>query len=469
MLLGAAVGSGVYWKYSGPPSTELRWSNTIQVAPKPEKAFEEHEASYEAWEKPTVSVYSAPYAAPRAAPVTLKDLSADGQAHAIDFLLKPSMQPEAARQKLMSLLGDDAGARDRGDPYRADRVLVATVDKGLNALPGDRLLWTRILVEPINFRFAGYTVAATDNKSIKLTSIESSTSTKLSIKNSSGTDVPGLGKPEVGQEVGKTQKATSDVNQQYENLGIDIRPTFLRIIRESAPGGDVAGNTTVQLSMLTDPSIVWCERAEQAKEGSCPPRPVSKVPRSESDETDSSENLVLIVSSAHLADGEQEPRIDVLPQSALPHCSLKANVSMLYEVRHITSGRENLIEGLQQVELKQDASASAQAVPIVPADDIAPAVWSIKVTDEKTRHPATDGALDLKARIDNGSARKLVFTDYLIASELTHWLKTQLAAGTGAQPRLNKMTFMVDANNTLTPFKHVADDCEPKREMTPGN
>jgi len=75
----------------------------------------------------------------------------------------------------------------------------------------------------------------------------------------------------------------------------------------------------------------------------------------------------------------------------------------------------------------------------------------------------TDGAPDLKAQIDKGSARKLVFTDYLTASELAHWLKIQLA-GTRAKPRLSKMklTFDVEANR----FKHVVDDCKSTPQLT---
>jgi hypothetical protein len=471
VLLGAALASGAYWKYSGPPSTELRWSNYTEVMPEPSQTFSELHAK-DAWVNPTVSVYSAPYTAPHAAPVTLKDLSTEGQTHAIDFILKQRMPSEVARQKLMSLFGDDTGARDRGDPYRVDRVLIATVAKGLNTLPGDRLMWTRIFVEPINFKFAGYTVATTENKSIKLASIENSTSAKLSIRDGSDTDVPGLGKPEVGQEVEKTQKASSDVNEQYENLGVDIQPNFLRIIRESARGGDVAGNTTIQLSMLTDPSIIWCETA---KEERCPAKVLPTA-------NDDDGNLELVVSSAHLADGEPDPRIDVLPQSVLPHCSLKAKVGMLYELRTIKNGRRNLLEGLQEVELRQDES-SARTVGIVPADDVSPAVWSIKVTDAKAKQPVTDNEPDLFAQIDKGSARKLVFTDYLTASELAHWLKKQMAAGTRVEPRLKKMTFHVNgvsatkphpergdtignSNKVLIPFKHVRDDCEPDRNMT---
>lgn len=456
--LGAALASaGIYWKYSSVPSTELRWGNDTEIIPAATKAYSQLQAK--GWENPTVSVYSAPYTAPHAATVTLKDLSAEGQARAIDYMLK---QPEfeAARQKLLSLFEDDTSTRDRVDPYRVDRVLIATVAKGLNTLPGDRLLWTRIFIEPINFKFAGYTVAATENKSIKLTSIENSTSAKLSIGGGADADVPGLGKPEVGQEVENTQKARADVKEQVENLGVDIQPNFLRIIRESAPGGDVAGNTIIQLSMLTDPSSIWCEDVGQEK---CPPKPAAKALPAANDETDLDENLELVVSSASLENGEQNPRIDLLPQNVLPHCSLKAKVWMIYELRNIKNGRKNLLEGLQQVELRQDGF-SAGTVDIVPADDIAPAVWSIKVTDSSTKTPVADEAPDLFAQIDKGSRRKLAFTDYLTASELAHWLKTQMAAG--AEPRLQNMMFLVDSNKTLTPFKHVTDDCKHKPNIT---
>jgi hypothetical protein len=222
---------------------------------------------------------------------------------------------------------------------------------------------------------------------------------------------------------------------------------FCALSAISAPGGDVAGNTTIQLSMLTDPSIIRCDDVKQEK---CAPNPAAKALPTGNDETDPDGNLELVVSSASLENGEQNPRIDVLPQSALPHCPLKAKVWMLYELRTIKSGRRNLLEGLQQVELRQD-EFSAETVNIVPADDIAPAVCSIKVTDARAKRPVTDDAPDLFAQLDKGSARKLAFTDYLTASELAHWLKTQMAAGTRGEPRLQKMTFHVDSRKTLTP------------------
>src|SRR5215469_3867487 len=472
----AILGAGSYWsyrKYSDSLNTQLRWSNPEEVKPQAKEAFTKllgEDLSLQRWKKLTISVYYAPYHAPPAVHFTLKDLSNNGQAHAIDFTLRRPMPSAAAWQKLTSLLGDDSNAGARVDPYRVDRILIATVAKGLDTLPGDRLLWTRVFVEPINFEFAGYTIAETDNKSIKLASIENSTNAKLSIKDGAETDVPGLGKPEFGQELEKMQKATAEVNEQYENLGIDIKPESLRIIRESATNGDVAGNTRIRLTILTDPSIVWCKIDENKQKRCEPPTQTTAKDGSHPDE-----KLVLVVSSVHLADGEKDPRIDALPQSPLPHCSLKANVRMLYEMRNITRGRANLLEGSQQVELSQDVDIP-DAADIVPADDIAPAVWSIKVTDAnpdaKPQPSVTEDMPDLFAQIEHGSPRKLVFTDYLSASELAHWLKTQFAANSRREPKLKKMTFRVGSNNsnktlppldskkTLTPFKHVTNDCE---------
>ena len=57
---------------------------------------------------------------------------------------------------------------------------MATVAKGLEWNPGDRMIWTRIFVQPINFAFAGYTVAATDNETVKIASLEATSSRKFS-------------------------------------------------------------------------------------------------------------------------------------------------------------------------------------------------------------------------------------------------------------------------------------------------
>jgi hypothetical protein len=79
------------------------------------------------------------------------------------------------------------------DPFRFDLVLVTTVAKGASWDPGDRMMWTRVFVRPINFSFAGYAVAATDNQAVKVTSVEAINSRKLSAE--VGLTVPGLEGP----------------------------------------------------------------------------------------------------------------------------------------------------------------------------------------------------------------------------------------------------------------------------------
>jgi hypothetical protein len=137
-----------------------------------------------------------------------------------------------------------------------DRVLIATVTKGVDANPGDRFLWTRVFVQPINFQFVGYTLTPTDNQTPRVVSIESTKNQKLGFDVGLDGGIPGLPKPNASQSIERVDKATADVNSQYERLGVDLRSDFLRIIRESAQGGDVAGNTAIELSILTDPTTI---------------------------------------------------------------------------------------------------------------------------------------------------------------------------------------------------------------------
>ncbi len=123
------------------------------------------------WNAPHLSVYSvAP--TPRALP-TLRDLGDRGQEEAIRFLENNAALKTKAWIDLQDALNYSATS-DTGekDPFRFDRVLVATVAKGLDWNPGDRMMWTRIFVQPINFAFAGYSVAATDSETVKIASLE---------------------------------------------------------------------------------------------------------------------------------------------------------------------------------------------------------------------------------------------------------------------------------------------------------
>jgi hypothetical protein len=412
-----------------PDPHEQRWANADEVIAVEEAEFK---ALYKPeWRAPTVAVYSAPNSRPAPAQLALKDLSDSGQARAIDLIAKGPAAANAALLRLTKTLAGSHEEIERKDPYRADRVLVATVAKGIDANPGDRLLWTRVFVQPINFEFAGYTVAQTDNRTVKVQGIESTRSTKSGIDAS----LPGLSNASASSSVEQTRKATAEVSEQFENLGIDIRPDFLRIIRESTAGGDVVGNATVELSILTDPLTIW----KGAPDGTDIPLPKE----------------VLFVASAHVMDGVRyvapaDAKITVLPQSALPHCPLKAKVWMLYEARRITRGGAHRTEGLHHVALVKGADA-AREVEIVRADDIAPAVWSIRTLQEE------DGKVGapLTARTEGGIDRELVFTDYVTASELTHWLRAH-RPGTSLQ----ELTFSNYSGQPLVPYKNTRNDCE---------
>jgi hypothetical protein len=126
-------------------------------------------------------------------------------------------------------------------------------------------------------------------------------------------------------------KTTSDINAQYEKLGIDIMPTFLRIIRESETGGNAVGNTLVSLSVVTDPITI---QRRYPKDKDKPPL---------------GDDVVLQVTGIHLEDETHEldgehASITVLPQAPVPHCALRARIWMLYEQRHIDKGREHYEE-----------------------------------------------------------------------------------------------------------------------------
>ncbi len=138
------------------------------------------------WTRPSVAVYST--AAPPHALSTLRDLGDQGQAEAIRFLEKDPSQ-KGAWANLQESLDDAKSTVGEHDPFRFERVLVANVEQGVDWAPGDRMVWTRVLVEPINFAFAGYSVALTDNEIQNVSSVERTDSRKFSADLS--TTIPG--------------------------------------------------------------------------------------------------------------------------------------------------------------------------------------------------------------------------------------------------------------------------------------
>ena len=407
-----------------------------------------------AWIAPSVAVYST--AAPSHPSATLRDLSDRGQAEAIRFLEGDAALKGKAWADFGDALDDSKSQEGERDPFRFDRVLIANVAKGIDWRPGDRMVWTRILVQPINFAFAGYSVAGTENESVKVTSVERTDSRKFSADLSA--TIPGMEGPkaDLGPSSEHTVKTDSDINAQYEKLGIDIMPNFLRIMRESETGGDAVGNTKVSLTAVTDPDAIWRKYPNEPVH-----RPADGDP------------IVLMVAGTHFngdgaeeqsAGDEKKPAIDVLPQGPVPHCALRARVWMIYEKRQVDNGRESYDESKQAVTLVHDAE-DKQDVDVVSADEVSPAVWSLKLCEDASC--AGDDQVSLKAMVltDSPAAlpkaawRKVVFTDYGVAIRLAHWLRTEQKS----TPPNTRYTFNYPGDGAyaaLMPVKEKIDACK---------
>jgi hypothetical protein len=440
------------WHRSDP----IRESSLYQtlVDPTPNNLFSEPKdpPSFN-WRVPNVVVYSAPAVSPPHSHLSIRGLSDNAQAHVIDFLAKEIPLAPDAWTKLEEALIDEPHPRtgSDNDPFKFQRILVATVSKGTDWGPGDRFLWTRVLIAPINFRFAGYTVASTENAIVRVTTVE----TTRTRKSGGGLEleIPGLENAKATVEPPnneRTIKTSSDVESQYEKLGVDIFPNFLRLIRESERGGDVVGNTSIALSMVTDPVMI---RKRTFQDDPSPPDP---------------QDLELLVTATHFdEDSPTEPHsneslISVQPRVPVPHCPLRALVWMIYETRHITNGREFYEEAKQDVELIRDAK-DKQYMEVVDADDVSPALWSIKIV--RNDQPETSKPEFLSAHAEEKSLpRVLVFTEYGSASKVVRWLK----AGNPQDPR-NKLNLeypgapqKVPDNVSLIPVKRIFDECNPK-------
>ena len=449
-VAGVAVLAALGWQFL--PSGRLarepkRWETSIPPPAGPEKAFQDLlrpvdimntlPATPSDWAQPHVFVYSVPTIVPARPLPTLKDLTDNGQAHAIDYLAKSLSPPHSWDDLRQALLDANANAAASKDPFRFDRVLVATVVRGASWNPGERMMWTRVFVQPINFSFAGYTIAATENETVKITSVEATNTRKFSAE--IGLTLPGVEGPKTSLSPSNESsvKTTADINAQFERLGVDIQPSFLRIIRESETGGDVAGNTTISLSILTDPVNIkkrWPSERRGETQG---------------------DGVVLVVTATDLEAPYPEPdsfkpSITALPQVPLPHCALRARIWMLHERREIKQGAEFYDESRQVVSLVHDADPPRDVV-MVPADDVSPAVWAVQILPNE---PESGPQLKfLGAKVDGGETRELVFTDYGQASKMAHWARTHY------KERLNTLTLDYDGSSSLAPYKMIKDEC----------
>jgi hypothetical protein len=349
-------------------------------------------------------------------------------------------------------------------------VLVATVTRGTDWNPGDRMAWTRVFVQPINFSFAGYTVAATENDTLKVTSVEATRTQEFSAD--LALTIPGVKGPKatVGPSDEKTVKSSSDVTAQYEKLGIDIKSDFLRIIRESEAGGHVLGNTLISLSVVTDPATIRKSFPTDQKSFSA-----------DQVNAEITDKVVLQVTATHLQEeeagaGEAVDPITYSPQAWPPHCPLLARVWMLYQERQIQGDDwKYYAEAQQKVSLRREVE-SPKDVELLGADDVSPAVWHLKIIPVKAAVPnsagdpaAKESGQLLQATSPEGDPRDLVFTDYGQASALAHWLRTKNPTRSDDPVRIKSLTLNYHGGLGLMPFKDTQNECktgEPGKAAT---
>ncbi len=411
------------------------------------------------WNEPHLSVYS--LAALRRPSKTLRDLGDQGQAAAIHFLEEDSGLKGKGWADLEDALKDSDNRVGERDPFRFDRLFVASVGRGMNWGPSDRMMWTRVFVQPINFQFAPYAVVG-DNETVKLTSVEDTSSQKLSGQLELA--IPGLegSKASLSPSVEHSIKASSD-NREYQKLGVEIKPNSLQIIRESEKGGDAVGNATIPLTVATDPEMIW-----------------RRFPNDKLQHPSGDPEVVLVTGTHFDGEGlngpsakdERKPAIDILTQVAVPHCALRARVWMLYEERRVEDGKNSYDESDQTVTLLRNALPK-EDMEVMSADEVSPAVWSLKLCEDA--QCADDDAPQLKAMVPRSEPqsqnptlwRKVVFTDYGVAIRLAHWLRAHpdtRPPDTGIQFNYQGQS---DRNYvSVVPVKRTTkDDCMPAERV----
>lgn len=357
------------------------------------------------WKQSQVTVYAFATPSKDASALTVKDLSDHGQAAFIHAMTQPNIKPDDIRAILAnpSVAASKSSLTPKKVQNRFDRTLVATVTKGLDARPGDRLMWTWILVKPSNFKFDGYTVLATDNEILNIEHIQNQTTSSL--QGQASASLPAPANPSVGitANVNNQYTTSADINQQYVKNSVDIIPNFLRVYRESERNLDVAGNTLISLSVVTEPDK-WHDPAIEST-------------------VLLASNPILSKSGMPLAPADAT--IDIALVKRPPHCPLTAQVRLVSQIRKITSNADSYVEGNQQISIEQHATPWADA-EIVSADEVQPNMWQITAYDpgHQLYIPVTAGTL-------NDENLKLVFDDYETARNMAHWMMKKQAYSIG--------------------------------------
>jgi hypothetical protein len=110
------------------------------------------------------------------------------------------------------------------NPFRFDRIIATHIDQGLDWMPGDRLMWARIAVEPINFRFVADRFIPPEYETLE-TQLEATVSSKHSTD--VGVAIPGIEGPkaDIGASGENSVRSTTITSARYENSA----PVWTRI------------------------------------------------------------------------------------------------------------------------------------------------------------------------------------------------------------------------------------------------
>ena len=366
-------------------------------------------SEFAGWATPSVSVYSYATPTPPVVEMSLKDLSDRGQSAFIEAMARSGGTAAELRELLARPIRATPpvveGATTTEGTYK--RTLVANVTKGWSARPGERLVWTWIHVQPLNFLFDGYTVAATDRQLLAVGQIGHSTaigvggslgqtSTDTGTTTTAAPPVTSVLARALGATAGltgsfnNTTTSSASINQQYTPLGVDILPTELRIYRESERNLDAAGNSLIALTMRVDDTR-WTELSHE---------------------------ITQRVTSLDLArpDGSFQAPADVTFEvtrnRAPPHCPLLADVTLIYQFREVEDGR-SYIEGQHRADYRQDSSTT-RGVIVVPADEVRRPSWRI--------YPGQSSSQALRVLDVFGYENPLDFTTFEQARNFAQWL-----------------------------------------------
>jgi hypothetical protein len=356
--------------------------------------------------EPQVAVYSYPATATPKSPPTIRDFSDRGQQVLIEKLTRTGANPEAIRAVLAKPIAAAQGAAEpitpKQDLYEFDRNIVATVTKGFAVKPGDRLMWTWIMVRPANFEFKNYSIAATKHQILDIAHIEHKTTTELRGEISATVPGPGAIAPSLSGGIQHERSSSADIRQQFEELSIDIEPGLLRIYRESERNLDAAGNTLIKATLVSDPDrLEFGPQLDPDKRIDLTARSLRVV------NLEISKNGALLVPS--------DATMDVEFVKTPLRCPLRAFVRMVYQIRRIKpGGHRHYVEGDQKVSIEQHTTGWRE-VTLVSADEVAPAAFGL-----------VDGSGRITlAKVPDGASLPLTFRDFETAQAVANWINVK--------------------------------------------